>query len=183
MSKELEFMPLVMGLRSSYVKAMLCGRKTVELRRRVPADELWLDDKKWTPWARKVCFVEAGLGKGNGGNPLPRVRVAADVAEVQEVNLREFFIPGNMYECEATFLSYRTQDRHRAGITWGQAMDYQGMRESIWLIFLENAHEVNIPVFLMGLKGTPQGYAWSKCTLREAEKKAEEFWNSRKDIL
>lgn len=81
MSKAMEFMPLVMGLRSSWVKAMISGRKTVELRRRVPVDELWRDDERWVPWARKVCFVEAGLGKGNGGNPLPRVRVVGRKAE------------------------------------------------------------------------------------------------------
>lgn len=179
------FLPLVMGLRMPFVRAMLKGKKTVELRRRIPSDPMWLNcEYSDRPGVRPVFFVGAGEGKGCGGNPLPRVRVIADIINILFTNLSEYFIPGEALDDKASFLDPRTQKLHPSAISWLRAMQYQGDREGIFLLFLDNIREVEIPVRCCGItERTPQSFAWSKNDVPTTEKLAAAFWKERDERI
>lgn len=156
--------PLVMSLHPQWVRKMLKGEKDIELRRRFPlaAYEGLADTLEEAKKIRKpIYFVKTGTTKGGF---VPMVRVYAEIFNIWHGDLLQFFYDsGQTYEKEFKYIYWHKGNMlYRSGLTWAQALQYQGDRGEVHLILLENIQECNFPVTKLGLTRAPQSYAWAK---------------------
>ena len=156
--------PLVMSLRPLWVRKMLKGEKTMALRRVFPFrcySGLFATFDEAKRFVKPIYFVKTGTTRGGF---VPMVRVYAEIFNIWHGDLWRFFYDsGQPYDGEFKYTYWHKGDMlYRSGLTWAQALQYQGNRGEVHLILLENIRKVNFPVTKLGLKHSPQSYAWAK---------------------
>lgn len=158
--------PLVMSLHPIWVRKMLKGEKTMELRRVFPHQHYaGLGDtiEESEQFVKPIYFVKTGTTWG-GGSAL--VKVYAELHNIGCFDLRKAFAESKATDESKEFrhIEYRGDEVTiwHSGLTWESALKYQGDREKTFLLLLKNIREVLFPVTKLGLTRAPQSYAWAK---------------------
>ena len=172
--------PLVMSLHPLWVRKMLNGEKTMELRRVFPLQHYaGLGDTiaESEQYLKPIYFVKTGTTKGGY---IATVNVYAELYNIGRLDLTMAFAESKATDMSKEFRHVEYRDDEviiwHSALSWERALKYQGHREKTFLLLLKNIREVHFPVTFLGLENSPQSYAYAK----KVPTFEQEFLNERR---